>query len=85
MGPIRRIKPCENYRLFIELAEGHEIVLDFSGKLHTIRFHKLINQDVFRKAVTDGYSVIWKNGKIMVSFGEIMDILQNYRFNMRCV
>lgn len=85
MGPILRIEPQENYNILIELTSGHKIILDFSKKLHTIRFHELANPDIFRRAVTDGYSVIWRNGKVMVSFGEIMDILQNVSVLYRAV
>lgn len=77
MGPIYRIEPQDEYNMLIELTSGHKIILDFKEKLQTIRFHELVNTDFFKKAVTDGYSIIWNNGKINVSFGEIMDILRD--------
>lgn len=77
MEPILRIETQDKYNILIELASGHRIILDLSQKLHTIRFHELTNPDVFKKAKTDGYSIIWKNGKIVVSFGEILDILKD--------
>lgn len=77
MGPIYRIESQNEYNMLIELTSGHKIILDFTEKLHTIRFHELANPDVFKRARTDGYSIIWKNGKINVSFGEILDILRD--------
>ena len=50
-------------------------------KLHTLRFHDLSNPDVFKKAFTDGYSIMW----IVVSFGEILDILKNVAVHFRAV
>lgn len=85
MGPIQKIEPQDNYNILIELTAGHKVILDFSNKLHTIRFYELANPDVFKKAVTDGYSIIWKNGKIRVSFGEIIDILQTVNVLYRAV
>lgn len=75
--PIAKIEVQDKYNILIELASGHRIILDFSGKLHTIRFHELANPDAFKKAETDGYSIMWENGRIMVSFVEILDILKD--------
>lgn len=85
MGPIHRIEPQDNYNLLIELTSGHKIILDLSSKLRTIRFYELANVDVFRRVKTDGYSIIWKNGKIVVSFGEVMEILQMTNLLYRAV
>lgn len=85
MGPIYKIEPQDKYSILIELAAGHKIMLDLTEKLHTIRFHELANPDVFKRVRTDGYSIIWKNGKIMVSFGEILDILKGAAVFFRAV
>lgn len=85
MGPIYRIETQSEYTVLIELTSGHKIILDLSKKLHSIRFREIANQDVFKRAYTDGYSVIWKNGKIMISFGEIIDILQDLNLLYRVV
>lgn len=85
MRPIVKIEAQDKYNILIELASGHKIILDLKEKLHTIRFHELANPDVFRKATTDGYSIIWKNGKILVSFGEILDILKDVTMHYRAV
>lgn len=85
MGPIYRIETQAEYTVLIELTSGHKIILDLSKKLHSIRFREIANQDVFKRAYTDGYSVIWKNGKIMISFGEIIDILQDLNLLYRVV
>lgn len=77
MEPIERVIAKDDYSLYVELLSGHKIILDFSKKLHTIRFCELSNPDVFRRVATDGYSVIWMNGKIVVSFGELIDMLRN--------
>lgn len=85
MGPIEKIVPQDDYTLYIELTAGHKIILDFSKKLHTIRFYELANPDVFKRVKTDGYSAIWKNGKIVVSFGELIDMLQSTTMLYRAV
>lgn len=85
MGPIYKIEPQDNYNILIMLTSGHKIILDLTGKLHTIRFHELANPDVFKRAETDGYSIIWKNGKIRVSFGEVLDILKDVTVFFRAV
>ena len=63
--------------MLIELSSGNKIILDLRWKIRTVRFHELSNTDVFKRAYTDGYSIIWKNGKIMISFWEIIDILKD--------
>lgn len=83
--PIVKIEVQDKYNVLIELASGHKIILDLKEKLHTLRFHDLSNPDVFKKAFTDGYSIMWKNGKIVVSFGEILDILKNVAVHFRAV
>ena len=85
MEPILRIEAKDKYNILIELASGHKVILDLTQKLHTIRFHELANPDVFNKAETDGYSIIWKNGKILVSFGDILDILKDVTMLFRAV
>lgn len=85
MRPISKITPYNDYSILIELNNGHKIILDFSKKIYTIRFAELGNLDVFRKAKTDGYSIIWKNGKTIVSYGEIMEMLKDTNLLFRVI
>ncbi len=85
MGPILNVTPYSDYKVLIELSNGHTVIMDFKKKLNTIRFSELGNVDVFRKVITDGYSLMWKNGKIRVSFAELIELLQNTSLLYRAV
>jgi hypothetical protein len=79
MAAIERVKALDNYRLYIELSNENIIIIDLKKKLNTLRFSRLSNYDVFESVRTDGYSLIFDKGRIIISFAEIMDILQSNR------
>lgn len=76
MTIIRRVIPYEDYKVFVELTNGHGVLVDFETKLDTLRFCMLENKDVFRKVYTDGFSILWNKGKLRVSMSEIIEMLQ---------
>ena len=76
MAMIKSVIPYEDYRILIELTNGHSIIVDFESKLNTLRFCMLENKDVFRRDYTDGFSILWNKGKLRVSMSEIMEMLQ---------
>lgn len=83
---INFIRVSDDYRLYIELYNGHAIILNMESKLNTFRFSPLANKDVFAKAYTDGFSVIWRSNSslrkvdIRMSVVEIMNILQEISY-----
>ena len=76
MAMIKSVILYEDYRILIELTNGHSIIVDFESKLNTLRFCMLENKDVFRRVYTDGFSILWNKGKLRVSMSEIMEMLQ---------
>ncbi len=76
MTIISKVIPYEGYKVFIELTNGHGILIDFESKLDTLRFCVLENKDVFKRVYTDGFSLLWNKGKLRVSMSEIMEMLQ---------
>ena len=77
MSMISNAIAFSDYRVLVELNNGNAIILDFEKKLNTFRFHKLDNNNIFMKVKTDGFSLLWDNGKIRVSLGEIIEMLQD--------
>ena len=73
---INNIVPYDDYRVLIELSNGHGIIINFESKLNTLRFSMLENKDVFKRVYTDGFSLLWNKGKLRVSMSEIMEMLQ---------
>lgn len=77
MSMISNAIAFSDYRILVELNNGNAIILDFEKKLNTFRFYKLDNKNIFMKVKTDGFSLLWDNGKIRVSLGEIIEMLQD--------
>lgn len=75
MTKITEVIPKENYRLEVLLENGNSAVLDFSKKVHTIRFGMLIDKNFFSRAKTDGTLITWDN-KIEMSVGEVLQMLE---------
>ena len=72
---IKSVIPKEAYRLEVQLENGSSVILDFSSRLHTVRFGMLADKDFFRRAVTDGDFVRWDN-KIEISVSEVFQLAQ---------
>ncbi len=64
----------------VELDNGSTIILNFSNRLHTVRFGMLADMDFFRRAVTDGDFVRWDN-KIEISAREVFQLAQKEIFS----
>ena len=79
MPIIDNVIPYDDYRILIELKNGQSIILNLEYKLNTIRFGILENKDIFRRVSTDGFSILWDKGKLRVSIGEMMEMLQDIR------
>lgn len=79
MSIIEKVIPFEDYRLLIELGNGNYIILNFNQKIKTLRFSELENKDLFKKVYTDGFSIMWSKGKIKISMGEAIEMLQDIR------
>lgn len=75
MVQITGVTPKDNYRLEVELDNGSMIILNFSNRLHTVRFGLLADPDFFRSAVSDGDFVRWEN-KIEISVSELFQLAQ---------
>ncbi|MBE5939924.1 MAG: DUF2442 domain-containing protein [Lachnospiraceae bacterium] len=83
MPLIKSVKPYEDYKIAIELDNGHIIVLDMESKVDTIRFARLWNKECFNKVHTDGYSVIWDKARVSMSITEIFQMLRTaYAYGM---
>ncbi|MBU7005956.1 DUF2442 domain-containing protein [Phosphitispora fastidiosa] len=76
---IKGVIPKSGCRLEVQLENGSSIILDFSDRLHTVRFGLLTDRDFFRRAVTDGDFVRWDN-KIEISVSEIFQLAQKEKF-----
>ena len=76
---IKNVIPQEDYRLEVQLENGISVILDFSSRLHTVRFCMLADQAFFRRAVTDGDFVRWNN-KIEISINEVFQLAQKEKF-----
>lgn len=75
MTQIKEVLPKDDYRLEVQLENGHSIVLDFTSRLHTVRFGLLADKAFFLRAETDGTLVKWDN-KIELSASEIFQLAQ---------
>lgn len=75
MTQIKEVLPKEDYRLEVRLENGHTVVLDFTSRLHTVRFGLLSDKAFFQRAETDGTLVTWGN-KIELSASEVFQLAQ---------
>jgi len=75
MSYIRTVLPMKDYRLFMEMEGGSTVIVDLSGKLQTAKYAELADEAFFRTAVTDGNYVLWGNGRVRLTVGELMDVI----------
>lgn len=85
MPIISSVIPLTDYRIQVDLANGQSIILNFESKLNTLRFCSLENKDNFNRVVTDGFSILWNKGKLRVSVGEMIEMLQDIRSMFKIV
>jgi len=75
MAKIEEVAAKENYQLEVKFENGSRVVLDFSKKIHTIRFGMLSDIEFFKIARTDGTLIMWDN-KIEMSAREVLQMLE---------
>ncbi|MDR3645018.1 MAG: DUF2442 domain-containing protein [Clostridia bacterium] len=75
MSYIKSVRPMDNHCLFVEMEGGSTAAVDFSCKLHTIKFAELADEALFQTAVTDGDYVVWGGGRLRITAGELMDVI----------
>jgi len=75
MSYIKTVLPMKDYRLFMEMEGGSTAIVDLSGKLQTAKYAELTDEAFFRTAVTDGDYVLWGNGRVRLTVGELMDVI----------
>lgn len=79
MVQIKSVIPQSGYRLEVLLENDNGIILDFTDRLHTVRFGLLIDQSFFQRAVTDGDFVRWDD-KIEISVREVFQMAQKRKY-----
>lgn len=72
---IKTVLPIKDYRLFMEMEGGSTATVDFSSKLHTMKFAELADEEFFKTAATDGNYVIWGGGRLRLTVNELMEIV----------
>ena len=72
---IKSVTPLSGRRIEVALDNGHSVTLDFTCKLHTVRFGQLKDEDFFLGVTTDGAFVRW-SGLVEISLGEVFEIAQ---------
>ena len=71
MAKIKDVETRKGYRLLVELDNGNVIFVNMADKIETVRFYDLRNEKLFEQVETDGYSLYWDFGRIMISLTEI--------------
>ncbi len=75
MSYIRNVMPVRGHRLFIDMESGSNVMVDLSGKLHTMKYAKLADEAFFQTVETDGNYVIWGGGKLRLTVNELLEII----------
>jgi len=75
MNYIKEVLPLKGYRLFMVMEGGSIVTIDFSDKLHTMKYAELADEAFFYTAKTDGDYVIWGSGQIRLTVKELLDIV----------
>ncbi len=65
----------KDYRLFMEMSSGSNVIVDLSVKINTMKYKELADKGLFETAHTDGNYVIWGDGRVKVSVKELMDVV----------
>jgi len=75
MSRIVSVTPKDDYCIEVVLDNGNSVMIDFTSRLHTVRFSLLSDKDYFNTVTTDGAFVRW-NYKIEISVSEIFELAQ---------
>jgi len=75
MNRIVSVIPKDDFILEVVFDNGESVVIDFTSKLHTVRFSMLSDKEYFNTVTTDGIFVRW-NYKIELSLSEVLELAQ---------
>lgn len=75
MVRISNVIPLANHHLEVQLDNGNSVILNFEGRLQTIRFGMLADDNFFNRASTNGLCVTWDD-KLEVSVSEVFQLAQ---------
>lgn len=75
MSRIQQVLPKEDYRLEIQLENGHCVVLDMKSRLETLRFGMLSDPEFFKQVTTDGSYIRWDEN-LEISVSEVFQLAQ---------
>lgn len=75
LSQIIKVIPKEDYCLDIILDNGSSIQLSLKSRLETLRFGILADEELFRKATTNGVCINWE-GKVEISLSEAFQLAQ---------
>jgi len=73
MSRIVIVTPKDNHCLEVVLDNGNSVIIDFTSRLHTVRFSMLSDKDYFNTVRTDGIFVRW-NYHIEISLSEVFEL-----------
>lgn len=74
MSRIQSIAIKEGYKVEVLLDNESSVTLSLKNRLGTVRFGRLADPEVFRKATTDGSFICWDN--IEISLSELFYLAQ---------
>jgi len=61
---IIKVKPLENYCVYIKFENGEEKVYDVKKEIDTIKFYeKLKDKAYFENIIISGDTIMWENGE----------------------
>jgi len=72
---IKSVLPMKDHRLLMEMEGGSTVIVDLSGKLHTVKYSELAEPSFFNDVSTDGNYVIWRGGRLRITVNELMEIV----------
>lgn len=63
MERVQKVKPLDNYHLYVEFTDGVNGEVDLSSRLFGSVFEPLKDPDLFRQVTVDEFgAVVWPNG-----------------------
>lgn len=75
MNYIKSVLPLKDYRLFMEMGSGSSVMVNFTGKLKTMKYAELADEAFFNTARTDGDYVVWGGGRLRLTVKELMEVV----------
>jgi hypothetical protein len=75
MSYIKAVLPMKDYRLLLEMEGGSTVIVDLSGKLHTVKYAELADEALFKTATTNGDYIVWGGGRLHLTVNELMEVV----------